>query len=94
MSRRRPPPSPLGFQATICAGQQQHVPLDVTSNQAYLFRGNKDRRKVMNPETGRKVEEAKSAGPAEDLMDLGSVTEDTKGHTLGRYYDGGHGFWV
>jgi hypothetical protein len=48
----------------------------------------------MNPETERKFEETKSSVPAEDLMDLGAVTEDTKGYTLGHYYDGGHGLWV
>jgi hypothetical protein len=45
----------------------------------------------MNPDTERKIVEPESSVPAEDLRDLGSVTEDTKGYTLGYYYDGGHG---
>ena len=34
----------------------------------------------MNPETERRVDETESSVPAEDLTELGSVTEDTTGH--------------
>jgi hypothetical protein len=47
----------------------------------------------MNAETARVACEKESSVPAEDLLDLGSVSESTKGYTLGHYYDGDRGLF-